>query len=234
MHRWLRRPVTSSVLVVEDHADLAETVGEYLTANGYQVDYAADGLIAVHLASQNAYDIIVLDIMLPGMDGISVCRHLREVAAVATPIIMLTAKDQLDSKLEGFSAGADDYLVKPFDLPELQARIDALLRRDRGLATRYQVADLVLDTETLEVTRAGDPLMLPRICFDILKTLMRDHPKVVTRAALEQELWGDDPPDSDALRSHFYNLRQIVDRPFAHALIETLPGRGYRLKPPAT
>ena len=92
----------------------------------------------------------------------------------------------------------------------------------------------MLDTETLEVTRAGDPLMLPRICFDILKTLMRDHPKVVTRAALEQELWGDDPPDSDALRSHFYNLRQIVDRPFAHALIETLPGRGYRLKPPAT
>ncbi len=220
------------VLLVEDHADLAETVGEYLEATGYRVDYAADGLIAVHLASQNRYDVIVLDVMLPGMDGISVCRHLREVAGLTLPIIMLTARDQLENKLEGFSVGADDYLVKPFDLPELEARIDALLRRHKGISNRYDVGPLTLDTETLAVTREGQALELPRIGFEILKLLMREHPKVVTRALLEQEVWGDDPPDSDALRSHLYNLRQIVDRPFDLALIETLPGRGYRLRVP--
>ncbi len=220
------------VLLVEDHADLAETVGEYLEATGYRVDYAADGLIAMHLASQNRYDLIVLDVMLPGMDGIRVCQHLREVAGLTLPIIMLTARDQLDNKLEGFSAGADDYLVKPFDLPELEARIAALLRRHKGISNRYDVGPLTLDTETLTVTRDGQVLELPRIGFEILKLLMREHPKVVTRALLEQEVWGDDPPDSDALRSHLYNLRQIVDRPFDDALIETLPGRGYRLRLP--
>ncbi len=218
------------ILLVEDHADLAETVGEYLESSGHLVDYAADGLIAVHLATQNRYDIIVLDIMLPGMDGYKVCRHLREVAGLTTPIIMLTAKDQLENKLEGFTSGADDYLVKPFDLPELEMRIEALVRRSQGVRSRYEVGDLVLDTETLEVWRDTHPLKLSRICFDILKVLMQAHPKVVTRDQLERELWGDDLPDSDALRSHLYNLRQVVDRPFEQKVIETLAGRGYRLR----
>ena len=146
------------------------------------------------------------------------------------PGSMLTAKDQLTDKLEGFESGADDYLVKPFDMPELEARLHALVRRERGLSSTYEVDDLKLDLETLRVHRGEQELVLSGIGFEILKVLMREHPKVVTRAELERELWGEEPPDSDALRSHMYNLRQLVDRPFANPLIETLPGRGYRLR----
>lgn len=194
------------------------------------MDYAADGLIALHLAVTERYEAIVLDIMLPGVDGLEVCRRLRSEAKLTTPIIMLTARDQLEDKLEGFELGADDYLVKPFDLPELVARIEAVVRRGKGLATSYEIADLSLDLDTLEVRREGTLLTVSRTGFEILRTLMREHPKVVSRVELEQALWGDDPPDSDALRSHLYNLRQSVDRPFELAMIETLAGRGYRIR----
>jgi DNA-binding response OmpR family regulator len=217
------------VLLVEDHRELAETVGAFLEASGNVVDYAADGLVALHLAATERFDVIVLDVMLPGVDGIEVCRKLRSEAKLATPIIMLTARDQLQDKLTGFEVGADDYLVKPFDMPELVARIEALVRRGRGVESSYVVGDLRLDVDTLEVTRAGTPISLSRTLFEILKVLMREHPRVVTREELERALWGEDPPDSDALRSHLYNLRQAVDRPFDRALIETIPGRGYRL-----
>ena len=218
------------VLLVEDHADLAEAVGDYLEAAGHTVDFAADGNQAVSLTEQSRYDIIVLDVMLPGMNGFEVCAHLRSTQKLTTPVIMLTAKDQLTDKLEGFESGADDYLVKPFDMPELEARLHALVRRERGLSSTYEVEDLKLDLETLRVHRGEQELVLSGIGFEILKVLMREHPKVVTRAELERELWGEEPPDSDALRSHMYNLRQLVDRPFANPLIETLPGRGYRLR----
>lgn len=218
------------ILLVEDHRELAETVGAFLEATGCTVDYAADGLIALHLAVTERYDAIVLDIMLPGVDGLEVCRRLRNEAKLTTPIIMLTARDQLDDKLQGFELGADDYLIKPFDLPELVARIDAVVRRGKGLATKYEIGDLSLDLDTLEVHRAGNQLSVSRTGFEILRTLMREHPRVVSRIELEQALWGDDPPDSDALRSHLYNLRQAVDRPFDVAMIETLAGRGYRVR----
>ncbi len=220
-----------SVLLVEDHRPLAETTGAYLEAAGYVVDYAADGLTALHLAVTQHYDALVLDIMLPGLDGLSLCRRLRQDAGLATPIIMLTARDELDDKLKGFGQGADDYLVKPFAMPELAARIEALIRRAKGDVSRhlYQVADLSLNLDTQEVSRAGQPLRLSRTQFAILRVLMRESPNLVSRELLEREVWGDEPPDSDALRSHLYALRRIVDKPFAKALIETLPGRGFRL-----
>lgn len=218
------------ILLVEDHRELAETVGAFLEATGCTVDYAADGLIALHLAVTERYDVIVLDIMLPGVDGLEVCRRLRQEAKLTTPIIMLTARDQLEDKLQGFELGADDYLVKPFDLPELVARIEAVVRRGKGLATSYEIGDLSLDLDTLEVHREGNRLAVSKTGFEILRTLMREYPKVVSRLELEQALWGDDPPDSDALRSHLYNLRQSVDRPFEVAMIETLAGRGYRIR----
>jgi len=168
--------------------------------------------------------------MLPGVDGIEVCRRLRRDARLSTPILMLTARDQLSDKLSGFEVGADDYLVKPFELPELVARLEALIRRERGVSSIYSVGDLTLDLDTLEATRRGITLKLSRTLFDILRVLMREAPKVVTRDAIEQELWGDDLPDSDTLRSHLYNLRQVVDKPFDEPLIETLPGRGYRIR----
>jgi len=218
------------ILLVEDHHDLAETVGDFLESQGFTVDFAHDGLLAVRLAESERFDAIVLDIMLPGLNGIEVCKRLRKDLQLPTPILMLTARDQLDDKLTGFDAGADDYLVKPFDMPELVARLEALIRRERGVTAAYTVGELHLDLDTMEASRRGQPLKLSRTLFDILRILMRESPKVVTRDALEQELWGDDLPDSDTLRSHLYNLRQVVDKPFSEPIIETLPGRGYRLR----
>lgn len=220
-----------SVLLVEDHRELAETVGDYLEAQRFSVDFAADGLTALHLASTEDYDVVVLDLNLPGIDGIEVCRRLRKEVRKSTPIIMLTARDQLQDKLQGFEVGADDYLVKPFELPELAVRIEALVRREQGGVsdTVYRVADLELDTARGIAIRAGKRLNLSPRSFDILQILMRRSPDVVTRQELERSLWGDDIPDSDALRSHLYNLRRMVDKPFDVALIETLAGRGIRI-----
>jgi DNA-binding response OmpR family regulator len=219
-----------NILLVEDHQELAGTVGDFLEARGYTVDYAADGLLALHLAATQPFDAIVLDLMLPGVDGITVCKRLRKDAQLTTPILMLTARDQLDDKLAGFDVGADDYLVKPFDLPELVARIEALMRRGRGLTSTYSAGDLTIDLDTMQVHRAGVEIKLSRTLFDILRILLRESPKVVPREIIERELWGDDLPDSDTLRSHLYNLRRAVDKPFDFPMIETLAGRGYRIR----
>ena len=222
------------ILLAEDHAELAETTGAYLEACGHNVDYAADGLVAVHLAVTESYDVVVLDIMLPGMDGFAVCERLRKDARIATPVIMLTARDRLEDKLTGFESGADDYLVKPFDMPELVARIEALARRAQGLARRYEVGNLTLDADTAEVTRDGVPIALSRTAFRLLELLLREHPGIVPRRTMERELWDGEPPHSDALRSHIYNLRQALDRPFAGNIVTTVAGRGYCLRFPDT
>ena len=218
-----------TILLVEDHRDLAETVGLFLESQGYTVDYAADGISAIQFATEEDFDVIVLDINLPGADGLEVCRHLRKEARKSTPIIMLTARDQLIDKIQGFEVGADDYLVKPFELPELAVRIEALIRRDKGdvSETIFTVGDLQLDTEREIAIRAGKRLSLSPRSFEILRVLMRKSPAVVSRRELEKEIWGDEVPDSDALRSHVYNLRRIVDKPFDRPLIATLPGRGF-------
>ena len=222
------------ILLVEDHLPLAETIGAYLQETGFSVDFAANGLTAVHLTSTNSYDAIVLDIGLPGLNGLEVCRKIRLEQHSATPIIMLTARDQLDDKLAGFDVGADDYLVKPFAMPELEARLLAIIRRRRSGAFQehYEIGDLILDAATFTVTRAGRTIRLSGKQFDLLHLLMRESPKLVTREAVERSLWGDEVPDSDALRSHFYNLRKLVDRDFDYELIETIPGKGFRLVAP--
>ena len=220
------------ILLVEDHKALAETVGEFLEAQGMTVDYAQDGLTALHLSVTEDYDVIVLDLNLPGVDGIEVARRVREDAHKGTPIIMLTARDTLEDKLAGFDVGADDYLVKPFELQELAVRIEALIRREKGAisGTMYKVGDLELDPQMGIALRAGKRLNLSPRSFDILKELMRKSPAVVSRRELERALWGDEVPDSDALRSHLYNLRRVVDRPFNTQLIQTVPGRGFCIR----
>lgn len=222
----------TQILLAEDHRELAETVGAYLEASGFIVDYAADGVSALHLAVTNDYDVLVLDIMMPGIDGYEVCRRLRNDANSTVPVIMLTARDELDDKLTGFDAGADDYLIKPFDMPELEARIEALIRRSRGIDAQLVVGPLTMDTQTMEVWRDGQAINLSKTLFEILKILMRESPKVVPRSRLEQELWGDDLPDSDTLRSHMYNLRRAIDKPFDEEVMHTLTGRGYCIKSP--
>ena len=218
------------ILVIEDNRDILANILDYLELKGFIVDCAQDGLSGMHLALTQPYDLIVLDIMLPGMDGYQICQKLRQEAGINTPIIMLTARDALDDRLKGLQSGADDYLVKPFALSELVARIEAVLRRSLGTKTRVlEVADLHYNLETLEVSRAGQALKLNPIGLKLLAILMQRSPAVVRREALEEALWGDNVPDSDSLRSHIHQLRQAIDKPFAVHLLHTIHGVGFRL-----
>ncbi len=222
------------ILLIEDHKDIAEMVYAYLERRNYDMDYAGDGVTGLHLAVSNDYDAIVLDLMLPGMDGLKVCEKLREDAQKNTPVLMLTARDTLEDKLAGLDIGADDYLVKPFEVRELEARVRALIRREKGMLNSelLQIGDLKFDTGTLEVTREGKALHLSPTCMKILRILMTASPKVVTRNDLERQIWGDILPDSDTLRSHLYKLRQTIDKPFEGQMLQTLQGSGYRLIAP--
>ena len=222
----------ANILLVEDHRPLAETVIDFLEAGGFQIDYADNGSLGFQLAASQDFDAIILDVMLPGMDGFEICRKVRKGLAKDTPIIMLTARDQLNDKLQGFDEGADDYLLKPFDLAELEARLNALIKRSRGEVSEQvlQVADLVLDTGNKSVKRGGTELKLSSTLFKILKILLRESPKVVSKETIERELWGDFAPDSDTLRSHLYKLRKMVDKPFDKALIHTISGVGVKIE----
>lgn len=219
------------LLIIEDNQDLAANLCEYLEECGHTLDAAGDGLTGLHLAITQPYDVIVLDLVLPGLDGVSLCRKLREEAGLGTPVLMLTARDTIEDRVIGLDAGADDYLVKPFSLRELEARLRALARRaeGRGHQHRLAVADLVFDTASLHVTRSGREIELPPIPMRILEVLMRRSPRVVSRADLEAHVWGDSPPDSDALRTHLHVLRSLIDPSGSRPLLHTLRGRGYRL-----
>ena len=219
------------ILLVEDNRNISEMVGEYLEVRGFGVDYASDGLDGFRLATDNSYDAIVLDLMLPRMDGLEVCRKLRAESKKATPVLMLTARDTLDDKVSGLSAGADDYLVKPFALQELEARVRALIRRERRQVSAeiLKVGDLTYDTASMRVTRGGQELQLSPIGLRLLAILMRESPKVISRRDIEREIWGDGLPDSDTLRSHLYNLRKTLDRGFDQPLLHTVQSAGYRI-----
>jgi DNA-binding response OmpR family regulator len=220
------------LLVIEDNRDLAANIGEYLEARDHVVDYATDGLTGLHLVSTNTYDAIVLDLGLPGLDGLTLCKRLRQDARRTLPVLMLTARDTLRDKLAGFEAGADDYLLKPFALAELYVRLQALVRRAAGGHEILQVADLSLDPRTLIVRRGDQRLALSPSELRLLERLMRASPAVVSRRDVERTLWGDDPPDSEAaLRGHIHALRQAVDKDFTTKLLHTIHGVGYRLAP---
>ena len=218
------------ILLVEDDRDLAANLGEFLESAGHQVDYAADGSLASSLCSANRYDAIVLDVGLPGMSGLEVCRRLRAEARQATPVLMLTARDLESDVLAGFEAGADDYMRKPFSLKELAARLTAIVRRGRTSGGSLSVSDLVLDVDTLAVHRGGSRCTLTPSGLRILELLMRASPSVVSREQLVELLWGEAPPASDAaLRAHIHLLRHAVDLPGSPRLLHTIHGVGYRL-----
>ncbi|MDR2872331.1 MAG: response regulator transcription factor [Xanthomonadaceae bacterium] len=219
------------ILIVEDNRNISEMVGEYLENRGFEVDYAVDGLDGYRLATENNYDVIVLDLMLPRMGGIEVCKHLRNEARKSTPILMLTARDTLDDKLTGLGSGADDYLSKPFAIQELEARLRALIRRERRQVGSevLKVADLILDPVSLRVTRGNTELQLSPIGLKLLTILMRESPRVVSRQEIEREIWGNGLPDSDTLRSHLYNLRKVIDKPYERPLLHTVQSAGYRI-----
>ena len=220
-----------NVLIVEDHQALAQTIADHLEMAGFIVDFAADGITGLHLAVTNVYDAIVLDVMLPGIDGFEVCEKIRKEAKSDVPIIMLTARDQIGDKLKGFDNGADDYLAKPFNPDELVARIQSIVRRHRGEfdSKALKVGDLVFDLGTMEVYRGNQKLKVSPTGLQILKVLMKKTPEIVTKDQLAKQLWGDLIPDSDVLRSHLYILRKTIDKPFDKELLHTLPGVGVKI-----
>jgi len=224
---------TLRILIVEDNIDIAENIGDYLEIQGHVTDFAMDGISGLHLALTQDFDAIILDVMLPGMDGLTFCRKLREEAENVIPVLMLTARDTLSDKLEGFDAGADDYLIKPFELEELSARLQALIRRsDHTKKKSLRVGDLELDLGKRQVQREGRTIELNRACLKILVLLMQASPNVVSRQEIEHMLWRDMPPGSDVLRSHIYSLRQAIDKPYKYPLIKTVHGIGYKMVAP--
>lgn len=223
------------ILIVEDNADIAANLHAYLEPLGYVIDWERNGEAGLASAARQVHDALVLDLMLPGtLDGLSLCRRLRKELRLPVPVLMLTARDTVPDKVLGFEAGADDYLVKPFSMAELDVRLKALHRRasEAHVPAPLQVADLVFDPAQFEARRAGQRLELTPSGYKLLQCLMAHAPRLVKRETLEYALWGDSPPDSDALRTHIHALRQAIDKPFAQPLLRTLPGQGYCLQPP--
>lgn len=220
------------ILIVEDNPAILANLYGFLEPRGHQLDSAGNGYAGLALATENSYDVIVLDIMLPGMNGLQLCQTLRSQHQDATPVLMLTARDTIDDKIAGFNSGADDYLVKPFSLFELEVRLQALLRRaslQSVAASCLTVGDLVFDTGTYAVQRGGRPITLTRTGYILLGCLMRAAPRVVSRETLEAQVWGENRPDSDALRTHIHALRQALDKPEPFAMLRTVPGIGFKL-----
>lgn len=217
------------ILLIEDQRDIAANIWDYLEHRGFVMDHAADGLSGLRMALEGSHDVIVLDLGLPKLDGLDLCRRLRQQQR-DTPVLMLTARDTLDDKLAGFAEGADDYLVKPFAMKELEARIRVLhRRRHRQQGDTLHVADLILDPQTHEVRRAGKPLIVANAGVVLLELLMRRSPHLVRHAELSQALWGEGGGDIATLHTHLSLLRSVIDRPFSKRLLHTVHGFGYRI-----
>ncbi|SNT69382.1 response regulator transcription factor [Psychrobacter sp. LV10R520-6] len=219
------------ILVIEDNPDIVANIYAFFEPKGFELDNAHNGLSGLALASSNRYDVILLDVMLPGINGTKLCKKLREDLHNKTPVLMLTARDTIMDKVAGFDSGADDYLVKPFSLVELEARIKALIRRDQDEHFQHNltVGALFLNPNEHNVKREDRLIKLTPIGFKVLHTLMSASPRVVSKTELEEKIWGQDIPSSDALRTHMHSVRTQVDKPFSKALIVTVPGVGYQI-----
>ena len=217
------------ILIVEDDAQLRAALASGLREEGYLTDESGDASDAVYRGSIGEYDLIVLDVNLPGRDGFAVCRELRNVGVTAG-VLMLTARDGLPDKISGLDAGADDYLTKPFAFAELLARLRALLRRG-GSSAELRVADLLLDPAARRVTREGRVLPLSAREYALLELLMRHPEEVLSRARIAQSVWPDESGlDSNVVDVFVSYLRAKVDKPFTHKLIHTVRGMGYVLR----
>lgn len=222
------------ILLVEDDHALAGSLGDYLGEFGFDVDFARDGRSCLERVQHHEYDLIVMDVAMPRMSGFDTCRQLR-CEQNHTPVIFLTARDALPDKQEGYDAGGDDYLVKPFEPQELLWRIRALIRRGSPRQPRRvkQLGDLVIDPVSQALRHNGVITVLPALQFTLLNLLADGAPEPVSRRKLEAALWpGGDPPDSDALRTYIYRLRQALGKPYGNELIRTVHGKGYRLAIP--
>lgn len=224
--------MSRQILVIEDNAGLVANLFGYLEPRDFALDVARDGSAGLELALRASYDAIVLDWMLPGMDGPTVVRRLRD-AGSTVPVLMLTARDELEDKLSGFHAGADDYLTKPFAMAELEVRLESLMARAQGRRQVLHAGDLQFNVATREAHRGETRLQLYTALANLLEVLLKASPALVQRATLEHAVWGDNVPDRDLLRAHMYELRKRVDGPFDVKLIQTVPKLGYRIAVPS-
>lgn len=217
------------ILIIEDDHNIADVIRRGLQEQHYSVDRAMSGEEGGEMALINTYDLIILDLMLPKMDGVSLCRELR-VQGIKTPILILTALDAIDSKIEGLDAGADDYLTKPFHFGELLARVRSLIRRQSDEKTsEIQIADLVLDTARRVVVRNGLPVSLTAKEFALLEYFMMNRGKVLTREQISEHVWDMNfDPQSNVIDSFVRFLRQKIDKDHSTPLIHTVRGIGYR------
>lgn len=216
------------LLIVEDDESVAQFLQQAAIEAGYEGHIVGDGKIALQATRERAYDMILLDVMLPGMDGLTVCRTLR-LQGISTPILLLTARDTLQDKIDGLDSGADDYLVKPFELGELLARIRALARRN-GTLTPLHVGDLTLDPYTRHATRAGKQISLSATEYTLLELLMRNAGYVLSRAAILEHVWQYNFDGNDnVLDVYISYLRAKIDKNFDRPLIHTVRGVGYRM-----
>ncbi len=220
------------LLIVEDQIDLAENLFEFLGEARYNLDFSPDGLTALHLLATQSYDVIVLDLMLPGVNGLEICRRIRSDLKCDTPVILTTALGSLADKEKGFSCGADDYLVKPFELRELQLRIEVLYRRHALKSSNLQAGSLSFDPGTLTARLRGKQVELAGTPARIFELLIRAYPNFLSHGALHEAIWGADCRETDghSLRTHIYTLRKTLQTAFGVSLIKTVHGRGYRLE----
>jgi two-component system copper resistance phosphate regulon response regulator CusR len=219
------------VLVVEDDEVIAKALGTALAKEGYRPKLVGNGPDAVEAGIAESYGLIVLDVMIPGYDGFEVCKRLRK-AGVETPVLMLTARDAVDDRVTGLDTGADDYLVKPFDVQELLARLRALKRREAAQKSDLiEVADLRVDSRAHTVQRAGKTIELTKREFELLEALARNAGRTLTRDAILQRVWNDDDALPNTVNFHVVSLRRKVDEGFEKKLIHTVHGLGYTLKP---
>lgn len=214
------------VLLVEDDLDLAATVVQYLELENIRCDHAGNGASGLELMQQHNYDALLLDLNLPRMDGLAVCEKLRDLGR-DTPVLMITARDQLQDKLAGFKAGTDDFLVKPFELEELVVRLHAISRRRSGQSRLLQCDDLLMDLTAHQISRAGQQIKLSPTGWALLETLLRASPDAVSRQKLLAAVWGDEIPDSNCLKVHIFNLRKAIDHGFPNPLLQTVSGFGF-------
>lgn len=219
------------LLIVEDDRRLAHQLKKGLEENGHTVSLAFDGIEGLEAARQGRFDVVVLDVMLPELDGFGVAKHLRSIGNKC-PVLMLTARDSAEDIVAGLDAGADDYLTKPFALKVLLARLRALARRkDIEPRMRFQVQDLILDPAEHVVTRSGSPVPLTRTEFALLETLMRNLGRVITRPRLIESVWGNEREvESNTLDVYVGQLRSKIEAPGSKKLIQTIRGIGYAMR----
>jgi len=218
------------ILIIEDEKKIADFIKRGLKEEGYAVDVAYNGEEGHFLATTNEYDLIILDLMLPKLDGISLCRKLRE-EKVTMPIMMLTAKDTVKDKVVGLDSGADDYLIKPFAFEEFLARVRSLLRKGKPQQSKLKVADLELDLLSHKVIRAGKVIELTTKEYALLEYLMRNCGTIVTRAMLSEHVWDVNfDTFTNVIDVYINYLRNKIDQGFKKKLIQTIRGRGYILK----